>query len=145
MTGGPIEDLRSHLLLRRFYDDYTDRHEEDLVFIACAHHSALAVAMAWEGAKIYWRSGKNGADDALLQAFAEANFDNVIRVWLGSGDGIFIPLLESLNANTAERNHVEALVIALDQSVVHRTIPSVADDVFTLTSSRPIRPFALTS
>jgi hypothetical protein len=145
LTGGATEDLQSHLLLRQFYDDYTDRHEDDLVFVACCHHSGFAVATAWAGAKIYWRSGKNGADDALLQAFAEASFDNVIRVWLGSGDGIFIPVLESLQANTVEGGHIEALVIALDQSAVHRTIPTVADAVFTLTASRPIGPFARAS
>ena len=146
LTGGPTENLRSHLLLRQFYDDYTNRHEEDLVFIASCHYSGFAVATTWEGARIYWRSGKNGADDALLQAFAEANFDRVIRIWLGSGDGIFVPLLESLQPNTVEGEHtIEALVIALDQSAIHRTMPSVAHNVHTLTTSRPIGPFALAS
>ena len=77
LTGGPTRDLRSHLALRQFYDTYTNRQECDLLYVACCHFSGLTVATAWAGAKIYWRSDKNGADEALLEAFDQANFDGV--------------------------------------------------------------------
>jgi len=141
LTGGATENLRSHIALRQFYDGYTNRQECDLVFVACCHYSGFAVATAWQGVKIYWRSGKNGADEALLQAFEEANLDGVTRVWVASGDGIFIPVLEALRAGTHGDGRIESAVIALDRSVVHQTIPTVAGSVFTLADSRPISPF----
>ncbi len=135
LTAGPTQDLRSHRIVRQWYDRCTNRGDMDLCFVACCHHSAFAVSTVWEGARIYWRSGQDGADYALLDALDEANFDGTNHVWVASGDGIFISRVKAIHANRTGGEGIEVSVLALDDSMVHGTLPLVADQVFTIAAS----------
>lgn len=58
--------------------------------VACSHHAAGKVAFAFPGARHLWRSGRNGADLALLDVLENEHVAQRFgRVTLCSGDGIF--------------------------------------------------------
>ena len=132
LTAGPTQDLRSHRIVRQWYDRCTNRGDMDLCFVACSHYSAFAVSTVWEGARIYWRSGQDGADYALLDALDEANFDGTNHVWVASGDGIFISRVKAIHANRTGGEGIEVSVLALDESSVNPGLARVADNVTTI-------------
>ena len=72
--------------LRSAVPDYDD----DQRVVACSHHAATTVAFAFAGTRQLWRSGRDGADLALLDVLKnERVADRYDRVTLCSGDGIF--------------------------------------------------------
>ena len=135
LTAGPTQDLRSQRIVRQWYDRCTNRGDMDLCFVACCHHSAFAVSTVWEGARIYWRSGQDGADYALLDALDEANFDGTNHVWVASGDGIFISRVKAIHANQTGGERIEVSVLALDESSVNPGLARVADNVTTISGA----------
>ncbi len=89
LTGGPTKDLDTHKEIREWYDIHSDRKSDDLCFVAMSHYSAFAATKAWEGSKVIWASGNDGADLALINTVEETKFSGIKRVCLGSGDWIF--------------------------------------------------------
>lgn len=72
--------------LRSTVPDY----DHDQRIVACSHHAAATVAFAFPGARHLWRSGRDGADTALLEVLEnERVADRYDRVTICSGDGIF--------------------------------------------------------
>jgi hypothetical protein len=58
--------------------------------VACSHHAASTVAFAFPTARHLWRSGRDGADLALLGVLENERVDERFeRVTICSGDGIF--------------------------------------------------------
>lgn len=58
--------------------------------VACSHHAAPAVAFAFGSARHLWRSGRDGADLALLDVLEnEGVHERFERMTICSGDGIF--------------------------------------------------------
>ena len=102
LTGSPSpspENVRWHQLA------YEALHvgPTDLVVIAYSHHAAPSVRWEWRRARHLWRSGKDGADSALLQVIAQERvaerFDSVV---LASGDGIFTDAVARLGTQGVE-------------------------------------------
>ena len=95
-----------HVLARRMagaYHTAAGCQVPDLTVVACSHHSGFAVALAFRGASVRWRSGPDGADLALLEAADELPFECFDRLVIGSGDGIFLRL--------ARRAHAKGLIV----------------------------------
>jgi len=65
----------------------------DLLVVASSHRNGLAARLAFPGATVRWRSGRNGADLALADAYSEFDPSRFDRLVLGSGDGIFAGLV----------------------------------------------------
>jgi len=70
----------------------------DHTIIACSHMAGVPVGLEWPGAQLLWRSGPDGADLALLDSVerigdVSRRFAGVV---LGSGDGIFSPVIRSI-------------------------------------------------
>jgi hypothetical protein len=65
--------------------------------VACSHRAAKTVAFLFPSALQRWRSGPDGADDALIEEMTDlrvmARYDRVI---LCSGDGKFVPYVAAL-------------------------------------------------
>ncbi len=64
----------------------------DMAFwvIACSHHAAPTVAFEFPSARHLWRSGRDGADMALLDVLEEESVEKRFdKVSICSGDGIF--------------------------------------------------------
>ena len=58
--------------------------------VACSHHAAPTVAFEFPAARHLWRSGRNGADLAILDVLkTERVGERFDRVTICSGDGIF--------------------------------------------------------
>ncbi len=65
-------------------------YDDDQRIVACSHHAAATVSFAFPRARHIWRSGRDGADLALLDVLEnERVMDRYGRVTICSGDGIF--------------------------------------------------------
>lgn len=65
--------------------------------VACSHHNAEAVLFNWPKARIILRSGKDGADIALINVVTDEHIgDRFDRVVIASGDGIFAQVAKDL-------------------------------------------------
>ena len=126
LTCGPTQDLVVHQQVRRWYDTASQRQVGDLCFVAMSHYSAFPTSQVWAGAKLYWRSGPDGADHALIDAIDEIELSGLKRVCLGSGDTIFRYALCAVR----ERG-VPVAVVSLRRSLSAR-IRSIADDLLVL-------------
>ena len=66
--------------------------------VACSHHNAEAVMFNWPGARIILKSGKDGADLALINVVTDEQvakrFDRIV---IASGDGIFSTIAKDLS------------------------------------------------
>lgn len=98
LLGEPRPTASSVRQARSAYEALVFVDEHDLVVVACNHGCALNVGLAYSGARLVVRSGKDGADLALLEALAEhdvqGRFDAVV---VGSGDGIFTDSVAALS------------------------------------------------
>lgn len=84
--------------------------------VACSHQAAPVVVFTWRRARHLWRSGKNGADLALLEVLVEEqvheHFDSVT---LCSGDGSLADVVGWLGTVGVEVN-----VISLEHHLSKR-------------------------
>jgi hypothetical protein len=72
--------------------------EADHVVIGTSHIGLVQVGSNWDGVRYVVRSGRDGADLALLNVLGEnvaARFESIV---LASGDGIFAPAVAALAA-----------------------------------------------
>lgn len=71
--------------------------------VACSHHNAEAVMFNWPKARIILKSGKDGADLALIRVATDEDiakrFDRVV---IASGDGIFASVAKELSEQGVE-------------------------------------------
>jgi len=71
--------------------------------VACSHHNAEVVMFNWPKARIILRSGKDGADLALIKVATDEDiakrFDRVV---IASGDGIFTTIAKKLSEQGVE-------------------------------------------
>lgn len=73
--------------------------DDSYVVVACNHLAAPAVSWAWPRARLLWRSGRDGADLALLEVLAsEKVSDRFDRVTVCSGDHLFAEPVAALGA-----------------------------------------------
>jgi hypothetical protein len=64
--------------------------DEAQCVVACSHHAAPTVAFSFPSARHLWRSGRDGADLALLDVLENERVEERFgRVTICSGDGIF--------------------------------------------------------
>ena len=71
----------------------------DSIVIACNHGAAPTVSFGWRGPRLVIRSGRNGADLALLEAMEEENIPGRFsEAVVASGDGIFAEAVARLEA-----------------------------------------------
>jgi hypothetical protein len=64
--------------------------DDDQKIVACSHHAAQTVPFAFPGARHLWRSGRDGADLALVGVLEDEHVEERYeRVTICSGDGIF--------------------------------------------------------
>lgn len=90
LSGSPLVSEQRLAAVRAYYLQAVSVGPFDQTIVATSHFNALPVGSAWPEGKYYWRSGKDGADLALIDAVKEqilqSKFDHVV---IASGDGIF--------------------------------------------------------
>ena len=125
-----IEAVQHSLAL---YTDLFDDSGEDLRIVASSHHNAEAVffGSASISCQRLIKSGQDGADLALIQACKE-QIDQlaVTHVVIGSGDHIFLDLLQELQARG-----IQVTVVAIEGQVSTRLMMA-ANQVFLLPSTQ---------
>jgi len=71
--------------------------------VACSHHNAEAVMFNWPKARIILKSGKDGADLALIKVATDEDIAKRFnRVVIASGDGIFTTIAKELSEQGVE-------------------------------------------
>ena len=98
LTGLPSP---SACRVREVRDHYERMYVQcgDLVVVACSRHAFGAVAWEWRDVRLILRSGKDGADLALLDVIAgERVAERFRHVVVGSGDAIFTDAVSRLGA-----------------------------------------------
>jgi len=71
--------------------------------VACSHHNAEVVMFNWPKARIILRSGKDGADLALIKVATDEDIAKRFnRVVIASGDGIFTTIAKKLSEQGVE-------------------------------------------
>lgn len=103
----------------RQYLDCADVRETDPVIVATSHHNQCAIAFGVRSARdariLPARSGKNGADLALIEEINNYIFrPGLDNVSLGSGDGIF-----AFSMSRLKREGVNTRVVGNEDSVAH--------------------------
>ena len=72
---------------------------KDHMVVAYSHHAAPSVRWGWPRGRHLWRSGKDGADLALLEVITQERVEERFKsVVLASGDGIFADAVARLGA-----------------------------------------------
>lgn len=95
----------------------------DLQAVATAHISGFAAKAAFPGAAVRWRSGKDGADLALLDYAGELPLSNFDELVVASADGIFAGLISEAKAAGL------AVTLVADPARASRHLLSLADAV----------------
>jgi hypothetical protein len=102
--------------------------------VACSHHAAPAVAFAFPPARHLWRSGRDGADRALLDVLENERVDERFAcVTICSGDGIFAAMAASLALAD-----VEVTVVSLEGQLAARLELAARDVVLLRPTTRLI-------
>ena len=71
--------------------------------VACSHHNAEVVMFNWPKARIILKSGKDGADLALIKVATDEDIAKRFnRVVIASGDGIFTTVAKELSEQGVE-------------------------------------------
>ena len=97
MIGGAVRDSDSVVWAKQQFDYLVDLRPGDHVVVGTSHIGLLETACNWPHARYVMRSGRDGADLALLEVLDEdvaARFGQVVIV---SGDGIFTQNLAHLS------------------------------------------------
>lgn len=99
MVGGAVMDATEAAQVRQCLQKAVGLRGDEQVIIGVSHFDVLEAGLGWPGAGLRVRSGKDGADLALLEVLTEERiaerFDEVV---LASGDGIFTDAVAALGA-----------------------------------------------
>ena len=96
--------------------------QQTMVIGACSHFAAATASFAWPAVRWLWRSGKDGADTALLDEIHATEHGRFDRIIIGSGDGIFADTINEL-----AESGVHITVISRQRSLSHHLTDSAAD------------------
>jgi hypothetical protein len=98
IAGGPCLSAETVRWVKQTVTDAVHIGSSDHVVVATSHIGLLQVGCNWRGIRYVVRSGRDGADLALLDVLAEDIPARYQQVVLASGDGIFAPAVAQLAA-----------------------------------------------
>ncbi len=93
LTGAPVVTVEDATRVARLLEFALPLGAADLQAVATAHVSGFAAKVAFPGASVRWRSGKDGADQALLDYARELPLTRFDELVIASADGIFAGLI----------------------------------------------------
>ena len=98
LVGGPLPGARACDRVRTFVRSVCGGAPVPVV-AACSHVAAKSAAFSWPEARWKFKSGKDGADLALIEELDPNYVSNRFKhLILGSGDGIFVEHVAALVA-----------------------------------------------
>ena len=111
--------------------DFVPGFDEAQHIVACSHHAAQTVAFSFPSDRQLWRSGRNGADLALLDVLENERVDEkYAQVTICSGDGIF-----ATSAAWLAGVDVEVTVVSLEGHLAARLELAARHVVFLTTDT----------
>ena len=130
LCGTPSPTRQECEEIREFCREHFDLNRT-MVVVACSHYAARHASFAWPSARWLWRSGRDGADTALLDEIRDLRtgqrFGHVI---IGSGDGIFAEVVDELTAGNTKvtvvsrrRSLSQSLVRSAAELIVYEDLP----------------------
>ena len=118
LCGTPAFTEDDLIEVQRRYSALIPIGPSDLVVLAASHYRARELLFGWTNARHLLRSGPDGADLRLLEVINNENvgarFSHVV---IGSGDGIFQPACEFLQAQGAEVTIVSGKLRSIARSL----------------------------
>jgi len=124
LTGSATVTSKAAALVAAAVSSTTPTGENDLTIVATSHRNGLAAGLAHPGARLLWKSGLDGADQALAAAFVDQPLLNGFTgVVIGSGDGYFVGV-----AAEAHARGLRVTVVARPDALSHR-LAAVADEI----------------
>lgn len=116
-TGTASPKAEWALLVRETLTEVLGLSGGELVTVASAHRAARTTAFYWNGSRLLWQSGVDGADLALLEVIEnEPVTRTCAKVTIVSGDGIFAGPLAGLSAAG-----VETTVVSIQGHLARRS------------------------
>lgn len=131
IAGGACLTAESVRSVKELLTDIAQLIDLDHVVVATSHVGLLEVGTNWNGVRYVVRSGRDGADLALLDVLTEDIPNRYEKVLLASGDGIFAPALAELAAAGV------ATTVLGRRGCVARTLQMAASRVLYLPGKRP--------
>ena len=132
LTSGPCNDLETHRIIKERYVEETNYKDEDLCFVACAHPAAFCVSLVWSEARVFWRSGKNGADRILVSSLHNLNATEVDHLFVASGDGCFISCISEIFSQWTPKSSFQVSILASFLGDVNGEYFNLVEDVRSL-------------
>jgi hypothetical protein len=127
LAGAPVPSLRLVSEVQVQYVAQLCLGAGDQVVMAASHRALLDAARGWPHARYRVRSGKNGADLALIDVLEHENvaarFSHVV---IGSGDGIFSQAAQRLASRGVR------ITVVSRRGSLHPYLASMAGDVIYL-------------
>jgi hypothetical protein len=123
LAGQPVVSLDSATVVAQRLETVLPRGRGDLQAVATAHISGFAAKTAFPEATVRWRSGKDGADLALLEYAGELPLCRFHELVVASADAIFAGLIN--DARVAGL----AVTIVADTTRASRRVLALADRV----------------
>ena len=98
LAGSPVVSLDNATQVAHRLEAVLPLGTTDLQAVATAHISGFAAKAAFPGASVRWRSGKDGADQALLDYAGQLPLTTFDELVVASADGIFAGLITQAKA-----------------------------------------------
>ena len=123
LAGSPVVSIDNATEVAQLLQGVLPLGAADLQAVATAHISGFAAKAAFPGAAVRWRSGKDGADLALLDYAGELPLSNFDELVVASADGIFAGLISKAKSVGL------AVTLVADPARASRHLLSLADAV----------------
>ena len=130
LAGQPVVSLDNATTVAHRLEEVLPLGAADLQAVATAHVSGFAAKAAFPGAAVQWRSGKDGADLALLDYAGELPLTRFHELVVASADGIFSGLMHAAKAAgltvtvVADTTRASRRMLALADQIIE--FPAVA-------------------
>lgn len=123
LAGSSVVSLDNATQVAHRLEEVLPLGTADLQAVATAHISGFAAKAAFPGASVRWRSGKDGADQALLDYAGQLPLTTFDELVVASADGIFAGLIGEAKAAGL------SVTLIADTSRTSRRILSLVDQV----------------
>jgi hypothetical protein len=116
LAATPSPTIQEAELVTNALRDVVSGFDDAQCIVACSHHAAQTVAFSFPSARHLWRSGRDGADLALLDVLENERVEERFgRVTICSGDGIF-----AASAAFLAGAHVDVTIVSLEGHLAAR-------------------------
>jgi hypothetical protein len=131
VAGGACLTTKMAAVARRRIERRVGFRPDDQIVVGTCHAGLLAVALTWPAARRVVRSGRDGADLALIEVLKEGVVGRFDEVLIASGDAVFVRPAAKL------REQGLTVTVVSWRSNLSRRLREAADRVIPIDFPRP--------